>query len=84
MKEIRIALLGIGRIGKIHFRNISQGFPNANIIAVSDLQYDEQAFKKEFGSGNNRDIFFTADPGRSNGISGCGCSSYLYAYILTC
>jgi myo-inositol 2-dehydrogenase / D-chiro-inositol 1-dehydrogenase len=59
MKEVRIALLGIGRIGKIHFRNISQGFHNANIIAVSDLQYDEQAFKKEFSSGSNRDIFFT-------------------------
>jgi len=57
MKEVRIALLGIGRIGKIHFRNISQGFHNANIIAVSDLQYDEQAFKKEFAN-----IFFTRNP----------------------
>lgn len=62
MKEIKIALLGIGRIGKIHFRNISQGFHNATIIAVSDLQYDEAAFKKEFGSVNNRDIFFTRNP----------------------
>ena len=54
MKQLRIALLGIGRIGKIHFRNISQSFPNAAIVAVADPQYDEALFKKEFGN-----VFFT-------------------------
>lgn len=54
MKQVKIALVGMGRIGKIHFRNINQLFPNATIVAVADPQYDEQAFKKEFG-----DVFFT-------------------------
>lgn len=57
MKKVRLALLGMGRIGKIHFRNIRQCFPNASIVAVSDLQYDEEAFKKEF-----ENIFFTRNP----------------------
>ncbi len=57
MKQVNIALLGIGRIGKIHFRNINQIFPNASIVAVADPQYDEQTFKKEYGN-----VFFTKDP----------------------
>jgi myo-inositol 2-dehydrogenase/D-chiro-inositol 1-dehydrogenase len=57
MKQVNIALLGIGRIGKIHFRNINQYFSNASIVAVADPQYDEQSFKKEYG-----DVFFTKNP----------------------
>lgn len=57
MKQVKIALLGIGRIGKIHFRNISQYFSNASIIAVADPQYDDQSFKKEYGN-----VFFTQNP----------------------
>ncbi len=57
MKQVKIALLGIGRIGKIHFRNISQHFSNASIVAVSDPQYDEQTFTKEYGN-----VFFTQNP----------------------
>lgn len=56
MKQVKIALLGIGRIGKIHFRNISQHFPGATIVAVADPQYDEQSFKKQFGN-----VFFTSN-----------------------
>jgi myo-inositol 2-dehydrogenase/D-chiro-inositol 1-dehydrogenase len=57
MKQVKIALLGIGRIGKIHLRNISQHFSNASVVAVSDPQYDQLTFKKEYG-----DVFFTKDP----------------------
>jgi myo-inositol 2-dehydrogenase/D-chiro-inositol 1-dehydrogenase len=57
MKQVNIALLGMGRIGKIHFRNINQYFSNANIVAVADPQYDEQSFKKEYG-----EVFFTKNP----------------------
>ncbi|MGI8580789.1 MAG: inositol 2-dehydrogenase [Chitinophagaceae bacterium] len=57
MKQVNIALLGMGRIGKIHFRNINQIFSNAAIVAVADPQYDEQSFKKEYG-----DVFFTKNP----------------------
>jgi len=57
MKQVKIALLGIGRIGKIHFRNIRQHFSNASVVAVADPQYDQLTFKKEYG-----DVFFTKDP----------------------
>ena len=56
MKEIKIALLGIGRIGRIHFRNINQYFPNATVVAVADPQYTENEFRKSFGN-----AFFTTD-----------------------
>lgn len=57
MQKVKIALLGIGRIGKIHFRNISQTFPNVTIVAVADPQYDEQTFKREYGN-----VYFTTNP----------------------
>jgi len=46
MKQINIALLGMGRIGKIHFKNIEQHFPEVNIIAVADPLYDVSLAKK--------------------------------------
>jgi myo-inositol 2-dehydrogenase / D-chiro-inositol 1-dehydrogenase len=58
MKQLRIALLGMGRIGKIHYRNINQFFPNASIVAVADPLYEEEAFKKEFGN-----VFFSKNAG---------------------
>jgi myo-inositol 2-dehydrogenase/D-chiro-inositol 1-dehydrogenase len=57
MKKIKIALMGMGRIGKIHFRNIQQHFPNAEIIAVADVQYDKSTFKSEYG-----EVFFSNNP----------------------
>ncbi|MDQ3683919.1 MAG: Gfo/Idh/MocA family oxidoreductase, partial [Bacteroidota bacterium] len=57
MQHVNIALLGIGRIGKIHFRNINQNFSNASVIAVADPQYDERSFKKEYGN-----VFFSQNP----------------------
>ncbi len=46
MKRVNIALLGMGRIGKIHFKNIEQHFPNAKIAAVADPLYDESLKEK--------------------------------------
>ncbi len=57
MTQVNIALMGMGRIGKIHFKNIEQHFPDAKITAVADLQYDEALFKKQYGS-----IFFSKNP----------------------
>lgn len=54
MKPVKVALLGMGRIGKIHFKNIKQHIPNAIVGAVADPNFDADAFKKEFG-----DVFFT-------------------------
>lgn len=46
MEQINIALLGMGRIGKIHFKNIEQHFSGVNIIAVADPLYDASLAKK--------------------------------------
>ncbi|MES1225739.1 MAG: Gfo/Idh/MocA family oxidoreductase, partial [Bacteroidota bacterium] len=57
MKKIKLAVLGIGRIGKIHFDNIRQHIPNAEIVAVSAATRRKEDFKKEFG-----DLFFSNNP----------------------
>jgi len=46
MKRVNIALLGMGRIGKIHFKNIEQHFPDAKIAAVADPLYDTSLKEK--------------------------------------
>ncbi|MEJ7827204.1 MAG: inositol 2-dehydrogenase [Segetibacter sp.] len=57
MKQINIALLGMGRIGKIHFKNIEQHFSGAKITAVADPQIIGSVFKEQYP-----DIFFSKDP----------------------
>jgi myo-inositol 2-dehydrogenase / D-chiro-inositol 1-dehydrogenase len=54
MKKIKIALLGIGRIGKIHFDTIRQYIPEAEVVAVSAARRTKEEFAKEYGT-----IFFT-------------------------
>jgi myo-inositol 2-dehydrogenase/D-chiro-inositol 1-dehydrogenase len=59
MKQINLALLGMGRIGKIHFKNIEQHFPGVNIIAVADPLYDvslEEKYKNIFFSKDAREV----------------------------
>jgi len=65
MKKVKIALLGIGRIGKVHFGNINQHFSNAEIVAVSDPFYNDVAFKNEHGN-----IFFSKNPEDAISFSG--------------
>lgn len=55
MKQVNIALLGMGRIGKIHFKNIEQHFPDAKIAAVADPVYDT-SLKEKYSN-----IFFSKD-----------------------
>ena len=57
MKKIKLALLGIGRIGKIHFANIRQNIPNAEIVAVSAAHQLKEDFIKEYGN-----FFFSNNP----------------------
>lgn len=57
MKKIQIGLLGMGRIGKIHFQNIQQYFSNvATVVAVADPLIDVPAIQKQYSS-----VFFTTD-----------------------
>lgn len=57
MKQVQIALMGMGRIGKIHFQNIQQNFSKARIAAVADPMLNESEFKQE-----NAGIFFSPNP----------------------
>lgn len=54
MKTIGIGLLGLGRIGKIHFRNILHYFDHARIVAVADPLYSKTSFEETYGN-----IFFS-------------------------
>jgi myo-inositol 2-dehydrogenase / D-chiro-inositol 1-dehydrogenase len=54
VETIGIGLLGFGRIGKIHFKNIMNYFGNARMVAVADPLYDSNHF-----AGNYRGIFFS-------------------------
>jgi myo-inositol 2-dehydrogenase/D-chiro-inositol 1-dehydrogenase len=62
MKKLKIALMGMGRIGKIHFRNIQQYFPQAEVVAVADPMWNKEDFNQQFGS-----VFFSADPAEAIG-----------------
>lgn len=57
MKKINIGIIGIGRIGKIHLKNMLMHFPEVNVVGVADIQYAEAGFKQLFP-----DIYFTNNP----------------------
>ena len=42
MKKVKIALMGMGRIGKIHFKNIQNQLSGAEIVAVADVLHDKE------------------------------------------
>lgn len=46
--KINIAVIGLGRMGKIHLRNLLQTIPNTNVVLVADPVYPEETFKKEY------------------------------------
>ena len=56
MSKTNLAIIGIGRIGKIHLRNIISHFPKARVVAVSDSQYPAEDFHRDF-----KDIAFSAN-----------------------
>ena len=56
MKKVNIAIFGVGRIGKIHLKNLLR-FPGVNVVAVADTHYPADEFKKDF-----KDVFFSSNP----------------------
>jgi len=48
MKKINLAIIGIGRIGIIHLKNITRNFPGANVVAVADVNFSKDEFTKEY------------------------------------
>ncbi|MEO6960732.1 MAG: inositol 2-dehydrogenase [Puia sp.] len=57
MGKANIAIIGIGRIGKVHLKNILRNLPAANLVAVADNHYPPEDFRKEFPG-----IIFSSDP----------------------
>ncbi len=53
-KKINIALIGLGRMGKIHFKNLQYFIPGAVVVAVADMAQDSERFYEDHGA-----IFFT-------------------------
>lgn len=48
MKTINVAVAGLGRIGKIHLKNLSRNFAEIKVIAVMDVFDDSKAIADEF------------------------------------
>ncbi|MCO5284809.1 MAG: inositol 2-dehydrogenase [Chitinophagaceae bacterium] len=44
----KIALIGLGRMGKIHLRHLYQAIPDAVLVAVSDRFYERDKFVEEY------------------------------------
>ncbi len=50
MRKVKIAVIGTGRMGSVHTRNIVRFIPEANLVAVCDIRLDvAQAVADELG-----------------------------------
>jgi myo-inositol 2-dehydrogenase/D-chiro-inositol 1-dehydrogenase len=48
MKTINVAVAGLGRIGKIHLKNLSRNFAEIKVVAVMDIFDESKAIADEF------------------------------------
>ena len=48
MKKINVAVAGLGRIGKIHLKNLSRNFPEIKVVAVMDILDESISIADEF------------------------------------
>ena len=48
MKKIKVAVAGLGRIGKIHLTNICQNFPELEVVAVMDVFDESKSIGEKF------------------------------------
>jgi len=48
MKKINVAVAGLGRIGKIHLKNLCRNFPEIMVVAVMDVFDESKAIADEF------------------------------------
>lgn len=56
-QPIRIALIGLGRMGRIHLSHLMHHIPAVIVSAVADSFYPEENFRSEFGN-----FLFSANP----------------------
>jgi myo-inositol 2-dehydrogenase/D-chiro-inositol 1-dehydrogenase len=48
MKKINVAVAGLGRIGKIHLKNLCRNFPEINVVAAMDVLDEAKNIAGEF------------------------------------
>jgi len=48
MKKINVAVAGLGRIGKIHLKNLCRNFPEITVVAVMDVFDESKTIADEF------------------------------------
>jgi len=48
MKKIKLAVAGLGRIGKIHLQNLCRNFPEVDVIGAMDVQDESRCIADEF------------------------------------
>jgi len=49
-RQVNIAVIGTGRMGSVHTRNLARAIPEANLVAVCDIRLDvAQAIADELG-----------------------------------
>ncbi len=48
MKNLNVAVAGLGRIGKIHLRNLARNFKEIKVLAVMDVVDESKAIAEEF------------------------------------
>ena len=57
MKDIGIGVVGLGRLGYVHARNVARAVPQATLVAVCDMQEDlARATAVEFGCAYYTDV----------------------------
>ncbi len=49
MKQVKIGLTGLGRIGQIHLQNLVQRIPGVEVIAVCDISPETEAVAERYG-----------------------------------
>lgn len=48
MEKLKVAVAGLGRIGKIHLKNLCRNFPEIEVLAVMDVFDESEAIAREF------------------------------------
>ena len=48
MNKLKVALAGLGRIGKIHLKNLCRNFPEIEVVAVMDVMDESKSIADEF------------------------------------
>ena len=61
MKKLKVGVIGAGRIGKVHAATLAQNVPQAEVLAIADVQLENaQELADKFGielvSSNYKDI----------------------------